>query len=142
MRKITSVGLSLIMAVFVTSAAQAADVAGIKSSLMTQRENMIAMIGSRDVTVHKDRQAAVAAVTKALDDGLTAVLADAGTTADQAAKLKAFKEIWIAYKTTRDTEVVPLIVAGKNADARLISTGIQAERLQKLVTLLGDLGAK
>ena len=109
---------------------------------MTQRENMIAMIGSRDVTVHKDRQAAVAAVTKALDDGLTAVLADAGTTADQAAKLKAFKEIWIAYKTTRDTEVVPLIVAGKNADARLISTGIQAERLQKLVTLLGDLGAK
>jgi hypothetical protein len=69
-------------------------------------------------------------------------LADKTTAKEQAAKFKEFKEIWEAFKKTRDTEIIPAIKAGKVDAAKALAKGIQAERLGKMKQLLGELGAK
>ena len=53
------------------------------------------------------------------------------------AKAAAFKPTWEDFKKTRETEIIPLVYAGKNADAKAIATGIQAERMGKMKAAMG-----
>jgi hypothetical protein len=71
-----------------------------------------------------------------------AALADKATGADAARKYKELKEVWEAFKKTRDGEIVPAVKAGKVDAAKALAKGIQAERLGKMKELLSALGAK
>lgn len=57
-------------------------------------------------------------------------------------KVSELKKIWIAFKNTRENELVPLILAGKKEEAKKIGTGIQSERIGKIKALLYQLNAE
>ena len=54
-----------------------------------------------------------------------------------------FKELvdtWSAFKKTREDELVPMILGGKQADAEKLAGGVQKERFQKIIGLVDGLG--
>ena len=142
MKKLVAGVFALFFTVLAGAGAQAADAAGIKAAMMTARENAVAMLGTTDAAALDKHQAAIAAATKSVDADLAAVLADKATAPEAAAKYKAFSETWTPFKATRDGELIPLIRAGKVAEAKALATGIQADRMKTMVGLLGELGAK
>ena len=48
--------------------------------------------------------------------------------------------IWTAFKKTRETELMPAVLAGKEEKARKLLMGIQQERIAKCQQLVSDLG--
>lgn len=54
-------------------------------------------------------------------------------------KVADLKKTWIAFKNTRENELVPLILAGKKEEAKKIGTGIQSERIGKIKALIQQL---
>lgn len=114
----------------------------IKSSLMTARENLVAMLDATDTAAQDKHQAEITKATQGVDDGVAASLADKGTSAEQAAKLEEFKQVWGEFKKTRDEEIIPAIKAGKKDEAKQLATTVQAERMKKMKGTLTDLGAQ
>jgi hypothetical protein len=53
------------------------------------------------------------------------------------AQLSELKIVWREFKTTRETQLVPAILAGKTDEAKTLATGIQQERLNKINSLVG-----
>jgi hypothetical protein len=49
-------------------------------------------------------------------------------------------ETWNAFKKTREAELVPAILAGKDDEAKKLAGGIQKERITKCQQLVGELG--
>lgn len=101
------------------------------AALMEARGHLVAMIGSTDKAVHDDLKGKVHAASAKLDGIL------GGMAYSDAAKVAAFKPAWEDFKKTRETEIIPAVYAGKNADAKAIATGIQAERMGKMKAAMG-----
>jgi len=59
--------------------------------------------------------------------------------AGKEAQFKEMSDNWAAFKKTREEELVPLILAGKEAEGKKIAMGIQKERLTKVLTLTKEL---
>jgi methyl-accepting chemotaxis protein len=55
-------------------------------------------------------------------------------------RLEALETTRVAYKQTRDTEVIPLIYAGKIEEAKKLVLGIQGERYLKMRSIAQELG--
>ncbi len=123
--------LFLTMAVMSGQSAHAADANAVKAQLMTARENLVAMLDVGDKTPAATRIAAIGEATKSVDAAI-----------EGAAEYAAFKEVWAAFKTTRDGELIPLITSGKIAEAKALSASVQSERMKKMVGILAELGAK
>lgn len=134
--------LAGLAALLASQAALAAHADLIQAALMDARSNLVAMINATDKAVQEDHYAKVTRASKAVDDAVAAGLADATCTPDQADKYRAFQATWEAFKKTREAEIVPAVRAGKTAEAKAVAAGIQAERMQKMKGLLGELGAK
>jgi hypothetical protein len=49
-------------------------------------------------------------------------------------------ELWTAFKKTRETELVPAALGGKDDEAKKLANGIQKERYTRIQQILGDLG--
>lgn len=105
------------------------------AALMEARGNLVKMLDSTDKATNDGLKANIAAATAKVDATLAAMAK--GYNADDAAKAAAFKPTWEEFKATRDGEIVPLIYAGKNADAKAIATGIQAQRMGKMRAAMG-----
>jgi len=60
--------------------------------------------------------------------------------AGKEAQFKELVDTWSAFKKTREEELVPAILAGKDAEARKIAGGIQKDRYTKCQELLSALG--
>ena len=54
-----------------------------------------------------------------------------------AAKADELKPVWEAFKATREADIIPAVYAGKNADAKAIATGVQAERMKQMKAAMG-----
>ena len=52
---------------------------------------------------------------------------------------KIMSDNWAEFKKTREEELVPLILAGKQEEGKKIAMGIQKERLTKVLTLTKEL---
>ncbi len=101
------------------------------SALMEARGHLVNMLGSTDRAIQDDLKAKVHAASARLDGILNQIAAG------EAARVSAFRPVWEEFKRTRETEIIPLIYAGKNADARAIATGIQAERMGRMRAAMG-----
>lgn len=53
-------------------------------------------------------------------------------------RLEEMNRIRVAFKETRDTQIIPLIYDGKIEDARKLALGIQSERYEKIVSLTDE----
>ncbi|KAF0101382.1 MAG: Secreted protein [bacterium] len=123
------------LAVFSSGAALAAPADDACAALMDARGNLVKMLDSTDKATNDGLKANIAAATAKVDATLAAMAKSYN--ADDAAKAAAFKPTWEEFKATRDGEIVPLIYAGKNADAKAIGTGIQAQRMGKMRAAMG-----
>jgi len=123
------------LAVFSSGAALASPANDACAALMDARGNLVKMLDSTDRAANDGLKANIAAATARLDATLAAMAR--GSNADDAAKVAAFKPTWDEFKAARDGEIVPLIYAGKNADAKAIGTGIQAQRMGRMRAAMG-----
>ena len=163
MKKVIQVSASLLVALLLAQTAQAetpvapaaapaaetapaaaalAGVDAIKASLMTARENLVAMIAAPDATGYDKYLEEIASGSKGVDDGLAAAAADKATTPEQLVTIEAFKTAWADFKKTREEEIIPAVKAGKQADAKELATTIQAERMKTMKGALTALGAQ
>jgi len=129
-------------ALLLSTLAWAGHADAILTALMEARTNLVAMIDAPDKAAQDELYAKITKASKAVDEALGAALGDSANTPDQAAKYKELKATWEDFKTTRETEIVPAVRAGKTAEAKAIAGGIQAERMKKMKGLLTELGAK
>jgi hypothetical protein len=127
-QKLVPVALLLLAGVNQANAAPADDAC---AALMEARGHLVSMIGSTDKSTYDDLKAKVHAASARLDSVLGAM------SYSDAAKVAAFKPVWEDFKKTRETEIIPAVYAGKNAEAKAIATGIQAERMGKMKAAMG-----
>jgi hypothetical protein len=105
------------------------------AALMEARGNLVKMLDSTDKAANDALKANIAAASAKVDATLAA-MARSYNAGDEA-KAATFKPTWEEFKATRDGEIVPLIYAGKNAEAKAIGTGIQAQRMGKMKAAMG-----
>lgn len=107
----------------------------LRTQLSAARESLVTMLVNKDKR-GPDHQK----VVKDTADAVSASLAKMKAPAGKEAQFKALVESWNAFKKTRETELVPAILAGKEEEAKKIATGIQKERITKCQQLVGELG--
>lgn len=123
------------LATLTVGTAQAAPSDDACASLMEARANLVKMLDSTDKAANDGLKANIAAATAKVD-ATVAAMAKSYNAGDEA-KAAAFKPTWEDFKKTRDGEIVPLVYAGKNAEAKAIGTGIQAQRMGKMKAAMG-----
>jgi len=100
------------------------------AALMEARGHLVAMIGSSDKAAHADLKAKIHSASDKVDAIVNAM--QKSYNASNEAQAAAFKPVWEAFKATRENEIIPAVLAGKNADAKALATGIQAERMKQM----------
>lgn len=130
--------LSLFVAVVTMGAspwASANEFADLRGKLSAARESLVTMM------VNKDKRGAdQQKVVKETADAVSAHLAKLKAPAGKEAQFKELVDTWNAFKKTREVELVPAILAGKEDEAKKIATGIQKDRITKCQQLVGELG--
>ena len=130
--------LSLAVAVLALASspwAHANEFADLRAKFSAARESLVTML------VNKEKRGADhQKVVKDTADAVSAHLAKLKAPAGKEAQFKEMVEAWNAFKKTRETELVPAILAGKEDEAKKIAGGIQKERITKCQQLVGEFG--
>ncbi len=109
----------------------AGEFAVLKTELETARKELVSMILYREKRGPEQQKK-----VKDTADAVSAHLARMKAPEGRAAQFKELKETWAAFKTTRETELVPAILAGEKEKAEKTGAGIQKERLEKCYALI------
>jgi hypothetical protein len=115
--------------------AHANEYTDLRGKLSAARESLVTMLTNKD-----KRGADHQKVVKATADEVSATLAKLKPPAGKEAQFKELVDNWNAFKKTRENDLVPAILAGKDDEARKIAGGIQKERITKCQQLVGELG--
>jgi hypothetical protein len=119
----------------VSGLAQANEFEDLRTEMTAARESLVTLV------VNKDKRGAdQQKLVKETANKVSAHLAKMKAPAGKEAQFKELSETWAAFKKTRETELVPAVLAGKEDDAKKLVNGIQKERYTKCQQLLGDLG--
>lgn len=129
-----------LMAIFLMPVSALADErSDLKESVQAVREKLVVLL----VTTDKNKQTAhiedIKQLSQDINIKLKTLLEDKKTSEDVKKKLTEFQLVWITFRTTRDTEIIPRILSGdedKIKEAKTITRTIQAERFQKMQVLL------
>jgi len=107
----------------------------LRGEMTAARESLVTLV------VNKDKRGAdQQKLVKETADKVSAHLSKMKAPAGKEAQFKELTETWAAFKKTRETELVPAVLAGKEDDAKKLVNGIQKERYTKCQQLVGDLG--
>jgi hypothetical protein len=118
-----------------SSAALANEFEDLRTEMTAARESLVTLV------VNKDKRAAdQQKLVKETADKVSAHLGKMKAPAGKEAQFKDLSETWAAFKKTRELELVPAVLAGKDDEAKKLLTGIQKERYTKCQQLLGELG--
>jgi len=123
------------------SMALAGPVDDIQTLLNQSRQQTMAMLSEKDKSVLEMRYEDALASSKEIDARLQSALADPALK-DKQATLAEFKTVWLVFKSTRDREIVPLLMAGEQDQARALAQKVQSGRFQKMNELLGSARTK
>jgi hypothetical protein len=116
--------------VLATALAYAGDIAALKQKIVEARCALYIMLYTIDKR-DADQQKQV----KNTADAVSAHLATLKAPAGKEAQFKELAATWKAFKKTREEELVPRILAGKQAEAEKIATGVQSDRFKKMMEL-------
>lgn len=131
MKKFLS-GLAITLLAFSASAGEFDD---LRTEMTAARESLVTLV------VNKDKRGAdQQKIVKDTADKVSARLSKMKAPAGKEAQFKELVETWAAFKKTRETELVPAVLAGKEDEAKKLVNGIQKERYTKCQQLLGELG--
>ncbi|MDP2256574.1 MAG: methyl-accepting chemotaxis protein, partial [Polaromonas sp.] len=75
-----------------------------------------------------------------IDRLLLGLLARAKNDPSQLSRLEELKSVWQAFAQTKDTEIIPLILAGKIVESRELLVGVQQGRQEKIRAIAQELG--
>jgi hypothetical protein len=115
--------------------AHANEFSDLRTQLSAARESLVTMLTNKDKR-GPDQQK----IVKDTADAVSAHLAKMKAPAGKEAQFKTLVDNWNAFKKTREAELVPAILAGKDDEARKIAGGIQKERITKCQEMVGELG--
>ena len=129
--------LAVITAIFLfwlAVPASAGEFGDLRTKMSAARESLVTMM------LHKEQRGPEQQkLVKDTADAVSAQLAKMKAPAGKEAQFKELVETWAAFKKTRETELVPLIIKGKDDEAKKIGGGIQKERITKCQNLIGEL---
>lgn len=115
--------------------AHANEFADLRGKMSAARESLVTML------VNKDKRGADhQKVVKDTADAVNAQLSKMKAPAGKEAQFKELADTWAAFKKTREADLVPAILSGKDDEAKKLAGGIQKERFTKLQQLVGELG--
>jgi hypothetical protein len=123
------------------STAFAGKVEDIQTKLNQSRQQTMAMLSETDKTVLEMRYEEALASSKEVDASLQSALADLSLQV-QHASFEEFRQVWDVFKTTRDQEIVPLLMAGKQDQARALALKVQLGRFKRMNVLLDGARSK
>jgi ABC-type microcin C transport system permease subunit YejB len=112
----------------------AGEFADLHKVVMDARDSLVTMMKNKDKR-GADQQKLVKDTANAVSAKISTMKAPAGAEKDFAEMSKN----WSDFKKTREDELVPLIIAGKDAEAKKIGLGIQKTRLKKVLELCDKL---
>ncbi|MBI5827702.1 MAG: hypothetical protein HZB22_08265 [Deltaproteobacteria bacterium] len=115
--------------------ATAGEFGDLKAKILEARDSLVMMLKNKD-----KRGADQQKLVKDTADAVSAKLARMKAPAGNDAKFKELVDTWGAFKKTRETDLVPMILGGKQDDAEKLAGGIQKERFQKIIGLVDELG--
>jgi methyl-accepting chemotaxis protein len=78
--------------------------------------------------------------SKRIDRMILGLLERTKNDPDRLSRLEELKSVWQAFAQTKDAEIIPLILAGKNAESRELAVGVQQGRQQKIRAIAEELG--
>lgn len=129
------VSLLLLLSSLIALPAFADDFKELRTKMTAARESLITM-----ATDKNKRGADQQKLVKDTADAVTTLIGKLKAPAGKDAQFKDMVETWGAFKKTRETELVPAILAGKDDEALKIAGGIQKTRFAKCLSLVGELG--
>ena len=102
------------------------------------------IVEARDslITFAKDKDKQGRSQQKLVKDTANTVsitIANMSPPAGKEAEFEEMLKIWTEFKRTREEELLPLILAGKEKDALSIAMGLQKQRLNKVLMLCDTL---
>ncbi|MFQ5480844.1 MAG: hypothetical protein ACE5DW_06165 [Thermodesulfobacteriota bacterium] len=121
-------GLVFMFVTVFAFSAFAGEFADLKSKVNEARDTLVTMVKNKD-----KRGADQQKLVKDTADAVSAALSKLKAPAGKEAQFKELSDNWNAFKKTREEELVPLLIAGKDAKAKAIALGIQKERLKKVL---------
>lgn len=122
-------------ALLASVSAHANEFTDLRGQLSAARESLVTML------VNKDKRGADhQKVVKDTADAVSAHLAKMKAPAGKEAQFKELVDTWNAFKKTREVDLVPAILAGKDDEAKKLAGGIQKDRITKCQQLVGELG--
>jgi hypothetical protein len=135
MKKLISLLFVALMGLTASQWAHANEFSDLRTKLSAARESLVTMLTNKD-----KRGADQQKIVKETADAVSAHLAKLKAPAGKEAQFNALVENWNAFKKTRENELVPAILAGKDDEARKLAGGIQKERITKCQEMVGELG--
>ncbi len=135
MKKIIAFVCFAMLALLAAPWAHAEDFKDLRAKMTTARESLVTM-----ATDKTKRGADHQKVVKDTADAASAMLGRLKAPAGKEAQFKELTDTWGAFKKTREAELVPMILAGKEDDALKLAGGVQKERFNKCMGLLTELG--
>lgn len=105
------------------------------SALRSARIHLIAFMGATDVVTLNNHRRSIQAASDRLDASLARLMQ--GGDVESASRARAFQPTWEAFKSTRETEIIPAVLAGRSEHARQIALGIQSERMRQMKLGMG-----
>ncbi len=135
MIKLVCTLLVALVAALSSTLAAANEFSDLRGKLSAARESLVTML------VNKEKRGADhQKVVKDTADAVSAHLAKLKAPAGKETQFKELVDNWNAFKKTREVDLVPAILAGKEDEAKKIAGGIQKDRITKCQQLVGELG--
>jgi len=135
MKKFFTSCLVAMAALFMAPWANANEFTDLRAELSAARESLVTLL------VNKDKRGAdQQKIVKDTANAVSAHLAKMKAPAGKEAQFKELLDNWNAFKKTRETELVPAILAGKEDEAKKLAGGIQKERITKCQQMVSELG--
>lgn len=126
--------LAILVFVVTATASYAAGFGDLKAKIGEARDTIVVMVKNKDKR-GPDQQKLVKDSANAVSEMLGKMKAPAG----KEAQFKELNETWAAFKKTRENDLVPMLIAGKQEDADRLAGGIQKERFGKIMALCDEL---
>lgn len=135
MKKIGAYVCFVMLALLAAPWAHADDFKDLRTKMTLARETLVAMAADKT-----KRGADQQKIVKETADSVSAMQGKSKAPAGKEAQFKELVDTWGAFKKTPETELVPLILAGKDDEALKLAGGIQKERINKCMGLVSELG--
>jgi len=127
-------GLMISCFAFVAVSAHAGEFGEMKKKIGDIRESLVIMIKNKD-----KRGAEQQKLVKDAADVVSRAINNMKVPAGKEAKFKELVVTWNSFKQTREDEVIPLLLSGKQEEAEKLAGGVQKERFMKIVALCDEL---